>query len=581
MADQANFPNIYIDGVTGGDGSLASPYSSFGDINWGLTGDNAVGGYYAGTPTASVKIHFKRDTVWRDDYNMSVAGDATYPIYLTSYATGDDPIFLGSVLVSDGSVYKWTPTSNWTSSYKEYYLELLGGGVTPLSEPKQVHIDDVRCSTYNLTLLAPEAIGVLQDHAFAWGDAGNGFDTIVIRDESGDPDTTGAVIEASQGNNWVFYLDQPYYVIENLDCRHSNGHGFRIVNDARNNHNVVIQDCVAKYNAWAGVQVYNAGNCIVRRCDLSHSAASCLNINGASDLSVLGLVVEDCDIHDADLDVGPLFSEGSGMKAFRIDYSTFRRNRWYNNPSGGFRFDGVELTAGCDFNEVYENEFFNNGGVRGNLYFQMEFEFSSDNLVYSNYFHDPWGGGPNIGMSHSITDRNYIFNNVLTGSYTSDYRGSLTLQTFAGDSEGDQNYLYGNLIIGASQAIRISSGPWTVLRNNIVVDSIGIDLNITETSFASTIDSDYNCFTGLIRVYHTSYTLAQWQTYSAGIGNPCDVHSINDDPMLTDPDNGDFSLQTGSPCIGKGENLGEPFNIGLLPGSSWPDGVIIGDRDDT
>jgi hypothetical protein len=213
----------------------------------------------------------------------------------------------------------------------------------------------------------------------------------------------------------------------------------------------------------------------------------------------------------------------------------------------------------------------------------MELEFSSDNLIYFNYFHDPWGGGPNLCLSHSFTDRNYVFANIFTGSYTNYWQGSVTNQTNAGDTEGDENHFYNNLVLGAVRGFHIGTGPYTVLRNNIVAESLGADISISNPDFVSTIDSDYNFFTGegpnkVARVLYTNYNLEEWQDLTANASNPCDVHSSSADPMLTDPDNEDFSLQTGSPCIGTAENLDAPFNIGLLAGSTWPDGVLSGNR---
>lgn len=582
MANQANFPDIYIDGTTGGDGSLASPYASFSEINWTTGGDNSVTDYYAGDPAASVKIHFKRGETWREFCNIGASGTATYPIYLTDYDSGALPLFLGSILISDGAVYKWTATANWTSSYKEYGLEALAGGAPGISEPNQVHIDDVRCSTYNVILEAAESIGSLSDHAFAWADPGFGFPTVVIRDESGDPDVTGAVIEASNAaNNWVFYLDEDNIICENLDVRHSNGHAFRMVGGVDN---VRVQDCTTKYNFSAGVQVYSSTNCVISGNDLSHSTGANINVNGSTGNKVLGLLIENNDVHDADVNYGA-FNEASGFKGFCMDSSIVRRNSWYNNLSGGLRLDGLAGVDGCDSNEIYENEFYNNGGINGAIYAQMELEYSSDNLIYLNYFHDPWEGGCNLSLSHSYSDRNHVFSNIFVGAYANHWKGNIINHNNAGDTEGDQNLYYNNLIVGAYMGFNISSGPWTVLRNNIVVDSLGRDLRFSDDTFLTTFDSDYNCFTGdgvngVVRIEYDSYTLSEWVALTTTAGNTCDANSIEDDPLLTDPDGEDFSLQVGSPCIGVAEVLNAEYGIGFLPGSLLPpDVATTGERD--
>jgi len=588
MADQADFPDIYIDSSVeaGGVGSEADPYSAFSEINWTTGGDNSIFDYYAGAHSAPVTINFKRDEEWRGG-SLSVRyaePSVLYPLVISSYGSGDLPVFLGSIDISGGATYKWTPTANWASGYKEYGLEAAAGGASGISQPNQVHIDWVRCAW------SGQEIGSLDDHGFVWGDpgAGFGFPTVVIRDESGDPDTTAVSIEASDASmNSVIYVYDDNVVIEELDVRGSDGHGIRIVGGSNN---VVVQDCTLHHNWWAGYQIYSGStNCILRRCDISHCKGANISVNANGDENpVLNLIIEDNDIHDADVNIGTLFTEASGIKAFGLNHSIIRNNKWYNNESGGIRFDGLEGEHGCDFNEIYENEFYNNGGigyeegVDTGLYVQMELEYSSDNLIYLNYFHDPWGGGPNFAFSHGYTDNNYVFSNIFEGSSTNYWQGSIRFQTGSGAINGP-NYFYNNLVYGAYRAIDHGTSGSVVLKNNIVDGSISQDLRMSSGSNVATLTSDNNCFSyggvGRVRVDDTYYTLELWKSYSAGLGNTCDANSISSDPLLTAPGSEDFSLQAGSPCENTGEILGDPYNVGLLPGATWPDGVISGDRD--
>jgi len=47
---------------------------------------------------------------------------------------------------------------------------------------------------------------------------------------------------------------------------------------------------------------------------------------------------------------------------------------------------------------------------------------------------------------------------------------------------------------------------------------------------------------------------------------------------MTDPDTGDFTLGSGSPCEDAALPFGDPYNVGLLPSSSWPSGILTDDR---
>jgi len=98
MADQANFPDIYIDSAAagGGTGALASPYNAFSDINWTTGGDNSVFDYYAGSPTASVNIYLKRGSRWATVMQPTTGGVEGFPLTFSPYGSGARPIIGGT-----------------------------------------------------------------------------------------------------------------------------------------------------------------------------------------------------------------------------------------------------------------------------------------------------------------------------------------------------------------------------------------------------------------------------------------------------------------------------------------------------
>ena len=61
-------------------------------------------------------------------------------------------------------------------------------------------------------------------------------------------------------------------------------------------------------------------------------------------------------------------------------------------------------------------------------------------------------------------------------------------------------------------------------------------------------------------------TWAQWQA-------SYDANGVNEDPTLTDPGNGDFTLQAGSPCIDAGVDVGldRDFANRAIHGFEFPD----------
>lgn len=99
MADQENFPDIYIDESVspGGVGSLADPYSDFSEINWTAGGDNSITDYYGGSPSASVTINLKKGETWLEKLTVGESGTATYPIITQAYGSGNLPIIDGEL----------------------------------------------------------------------------------------------------------------------------------------------------------------------------------------------------------------------------------------------------------------------------------------------------------------------------------------------------------------------------------------------------------------------------------------------------------------------------------------------------
>ena len=583
MADQADFPDIYIDSSveSGGVGSEADPYSAFSEINWTTGGDNSIFDYYAGAPSASVTINLKKGEVFNENFSTGCSGTLLCPILIQGYGVGDNPVIDGAIDISTAS-YKWTATANWTSSYKEYGLEDAGGGDPGVDEPKQVFIDGVRCSTYNVSLGVSQEIGTLLDHGYVWGDpgAGFGFPTIVIRDETGDPDTEDTLVEMSDGSrNYMVYLNHQYIIFDGVDVMRSNGHGFRFVGSGSANSKV--KNLIVSYNFWAGVQLYGGANdCEINNVEAYGSLGANFNMNGSYAARVERLLITGCSSHDCEVEY-LAYDEGSGLKAFGLLDCTITKSVWYDNPSGGIRFDGTTSPEiyGCIGCSISENEFYGNGGVSGILYAQLELEYSAENLIFFNYFHDPWGGGPNLVFSHSGTDDNFVYANILAGSYTNHWQGSLTFQT--GSGAGGANHAYNNLIYGAYKGIIHSSTGYSELKNNIVAASLSVDIVFPTAALVANMTSNYNCLTGegtnkTVRVLYTNYSLPGWVTLSGQ-----DANSISDDPLLTDPGSEDFSLQTGSPCRDVADStLGSPYNIGLRPGSTWPDSVTTSDRDD-
>ncbi len=136
--------------------------------------------------SAGDTISFKCSGSWYEGgKTFSSNGTLANPITITSYDTGDDPIFLGRFAIY-GASYKWTATG----SNNEYYLEAAAGGTPGISQPKQIQVgsDQQRWPLNG-------SVGSLNNHEWAWASTGV-FNTVYLRSDSGDPDTLGLEIWA-------------------------------------------------------------------------------------------------------------------------------------------------------------------------------------------------------------------------------------------------------------------------------------------------------------------------------------------------------------------------------------------------
>lgn len=115
-------------------------------------------------------------------------------------------------------------------------------------------------------------------------------------------------------------------------------------------------------------------------------------------------------------------------------------------------------------------------------------------------------------------------------------------------------------------ALRLSYGAASQSDNftNNIIDYSGPRALQLDTFSFDRLHSDYNLFhnrAGSVTI-GTYGSLASWRTASSSAGRPEDANSIEADPLFTDRENGNFSIQSGSPTRGRGTNASD---IGALP----------------
>lgn len=231
---------------------------------------------------------------------------------------------------------------------------------------------------------------------------------------------------------------------------------------------------------------------------------STLTYNGCVDSYQINVAVDmkgaDVTIQDNDINNNYQGLECDQTSSFTI----VRRNKIYNN-----QYNGV-IVNNADNNKIYYN------------------------LIYDNGSAAYYGVGINLFDSSSGTcTGNQIYNNVLYGNS----QIGLYVQTEQTNLKIENNIFQHNF--GYSPYTEI----W--LENGYTYSGLVIDYNLYYHEYDSGYWDAHCWYDG-----STSYTFTGWQALGY------DANSLNADPLMIDPANGDFTLQVGSPCIDAGVDVG-------------------------
>lgn len=481
------------------------------------------------------------------------SGDVTTSFYQKAYP-GHTPVINGADLATgwvnhSGNVWKKT-------------------GIT--TEPSMVFFDDTTRGDKKefLVDLAAERDWIwLADVVYVYTTNASG------------PDAEWTTVELTQRQYCMNNLAVPYVTTDGIEFKHSNWLSVYITQGS--NFNTFV-NCHA-HHSMVGFKVAD-DDCLFDSCITEWHTGDGFGVSGSITEKCNRLTITGCISRENMYIEGVNTGSGTGIKAFGMRYALITKSTWNDNDQGGIRLDGGGIIGessywGCEYNTISENLIYENGGVGGidgdpSQVDQIMLEFSDYNHVKFNLVYDCVDGGYNIGLSRAGSC--YVYGNITWGA-TGTSVGSIRTYFGAGGS-GRTNYFIGNITAQSYWGFSFNGSGYEYLRNNIMSGCTNLCIRWGSSAAATGYDGDYNCFhkTGdIVKIFPTGYTFAEWQI--AGY----DLNSINEDPLFTNPATHDYTLQAGSPCIGTGANtLGPPYNEGLMPGSTWPDGVVVLDRDD-
>jgi len=273
-------------------------------------------------------------------------------------------------------------------------------------------------------------------------------------------------------------------------------------------------------NDWSGIVIGGIGSSVSSNNIIRNSTAYG---NGQDGIGIDNDSADDLIENFVAYENGRLVDDGTGIKTFGVG-TTIRYSVSYNNnlnfsTGHGFQSDVGAATTTYEYNIAYGNA---NGGIS----FTGNGHKIYNNSIYDNHNRN-FGGGINTFGSGTFTNieikNNIIYNNGQSGVPGSRY----------------QLYDAGRLNDTSNQ----------------------IDYNLYY---------DTESHNNLLRFNGVTYaTVAAF-----AVATTHEDHGIESDPLFTNASGNDFTLQSTSPAIDAGTNLGSTYQLGLSPSSTWPSGVL-------
>lgn len=487
-------------------------------------------------------------TAQNPSYIYNNAGTFT-PTLTVSNESGSDTK-AGSAITVVGAPTSTQPPPPAPTSGVVYYVDSVGGND---SNPGTIDQPWKSIGKVN-SFPVPAGASVL----FKRGDVWNETLQPQNAGSSGTPITFGAYgtgaapLIDGQSSRVPIIISKSFITLQDFEVRNSNGDGIYVTSSSGNVTGVLIQ----------GVTSYN-------------SAQEGISFNGNTKYTLNNCTLTNSTSHD---------NGYAGIKGYgRIDHITVSYNKVYHNglhPVSqwgwhGISFYGPDTTNRASYiiiehNEVYDQlEGTNSSSKEGT---GIHCDDNCDHMtVRYNYCHD--NQGPGICLNANTYDDVYYNVCAYNGTGTSPYTAGIYLTNskyvniYNNVLCGDKNY--GIYVLNMSV-----NGTNFNIKNNIFINNGSYELRVYASSGSvANFVCDYNCY------YNPSKTnLIQYLDYGAGglswwQGRGFDLNGMDQDPSFISLAKRDFHLQSSSPCIDAGVDVGlnQDFDGTSVPQNQIPD----------
>ena len=376
------------------------------------------------------------------------------------------------------------------------------------------------------------------------------------------------IIDGTGLSKTVYLNGRSFITINNLEVK-KGGHGIFITPSSINGQ-INIMDCEIHDSEDNNISIKDRGNVTIESCKIYNSAANGISAYSADTSSWGGRT-------------------GHNVKLLG--------NFIYNNSKSGFFVYGDDAI-------VRNNEMYGNGGGDKEGYYHNIYISGDNAIVEKNILRDAtYGDGLRFLGSNLTVRYNFIRHNRKHGigiwnDYPVDHSNlnisynlfiqrdyaetpvSLPLAINIDNAAGAGNFsnikIYNNSVYGENDnanGFLFRKCSNVDFRNNIIYLKNAYLIGEFE---GASIASDYNIFMSdkpKAFFTDTEATFSQWQ------GEGYDQHSKETDPKFTDPKNNNLTLQSNSPAMSAGQNLGQAYDDGLHPDGGFPYNVAVLDQD--
>lgn len=290
--------------------------------------------------------------------------------------------------------------------------------------------------------------------------------------------------------------------------------------------NVLIKNCIADYNGENGVMKGGGGNnFVIEGCTANYNSFDqqfkytsgirfVSNANGLYRPTNSGAIGNTAAFNGVDPETGQLKTSGVGQEGSGVwcdtcgDGSFLKANIAHDNAQNGvmLEFSGAEGRRTMAYNIAYRNRSAGIFHSRRSHSDTVANNTSYDNLINCKFTGEYKGGETAIGMFNNVYENNICASRVLNA------KGTVLEVQWGTENNG------------------LGEGSGNIFRNN----SLGVP-SATNGKFA---------------IFGSGRVLTSYAELNAAYGS--DMHSVEKDPMLTDPEAANFALRPGSPAIKAG-----------------------------